>query len=99
MSKYYTQVFVTPTNEEWLRPYSAAVPSIVGRYGGRYLAMTSDYERVEGDGENPAIAVIVEWPDAESAHRFYDDPQYQAFKLSRLHGARNDMLLLPGLEA
>lgn len=97
MGNYYTQVSVTPSSEEWIATYNASVPAIVAKHGGSYLAVTTDFERIEGNGEDPSILVIVQWPDRDSAQRFYDDASYQEFKALRLAGARNDMYLLPGL--
>lgn len=98
MAKYYTEVFVTPTEESWIGPYTEAVPAIVAKWGGRYLALTTEAEPVEGEGELAAFHVIVEWPDRESAHRFYDDPEYEPYRTARLQGSTSAMALLPGLE-
>lgn len=64
-----------------LGPYAASLPPIYAKYGGRYVAFTTDIDVAEGD--NDAQAVIVSaWPDAAAARAFWDSPEYaDAIKL------------------
>ena len=66
------------------------------KHGGSYLARTGNVERIEGDGELPSVAVILEWPSKESAEAFYNDPEYKPYLEMRLAGADNDMILVAG---
>jgi uncharacterized protein (DUF1330 family) len=64
--------------------------------GGRYLARTGNFERVEGGSANPDLQVIIEWPSKEAALAFYNDPAYQPYLQSRLAGASSDFFLVAG---
>lgn len=97
MSSHYMQVTVTPSSEDWIGPYLEVVPGLVERHGGRYLAQATEYERLEGQGDNPSFMVIMEWPSKEAAEAFYSDPAYQPHKAARLAGAENHMFLIPAL--
>lgn len=98
MAKYYSQVGLTLRSDAWIAPYLEAVPPIVARHGGRYLYRTAEFARIEGQGDDPTILAMVEWPDRTAAEAFYADPDYQPYLASRLEGAANDMFLVPGLE-
>lgn len=64
-----------------LGPYAASLPPIYAKYGGRYVAFTTDIDVAEG--ENDAQAVIVSaWPSSNAARAFWDSPEYaEAIKL------------------
>ncbi|WP_435578816.1 DUF1330 domain-containing protein [Gilvibacter sp.] len=47
--------------------YVHAVGEIVARHGGKYLVRTTNYQRLEGEGENPAAFIIIEWPTKKLA--------------------------------
>jgi uncharacterized protein (DUF1330 family) len=83
----YVLVALTSTSSDWQADYGPAVMRLVVREGGRYLARTTDFERVEGDDPKPGVWVIVEFPDREAAMRFYDDPEYEPFRRSRWAGS------------
>ena len=93
---YYAVVFVTPTTDAWIPDYIAAVNPLVQKHGGRYLARTVSHERLEGDGENPGVIAILEWPSKAAAEAFYRDPAYQAPLQARLAGAANEFFLVEG---
>ena len=63
---YYSVLAVTPTNEEWIPDYIEPVTALVAQHGGKYVARTSSHARLEGEGEDAALRVIIEWPSKEA---------------------------------
>jgi uncharacterized protein (DUF1330 family) len=94
--KYYTVAEIEITDQSWVRDYVANVTPLVQQYGGRYLTRTSNVKKMEGDRKPPQILVIVEWPSREAAETFYESEAYRPFRQSRIDGARNEFLLVPG---
>jgi len=79
------------------RAYAEANPPVVARYGGRYLALRTPVEALEGElGE--ARVVISEWPDRDSARRYWQSPEYAALKPLRAGCGDFRVLLVDGLE-
>jgi uncharacterized protein (DUF1330 family) len=85
MSKHYTHVECTPTSFDWIPEYLDAVPKLVDKHGGRYIYKTTDFDSIEMPADMPTtFVVLIEWPDANAAAAFYDDPEYQSHKQARL---------------
>ena len=83
----YVLVALTSTASDWQGAYGPPVMNLVEREGGRYLARTADFERLEGDDLKPGVWVIVEFPDRAAAMRFYESPEYEPLRRSRQAGS------------
>ncbi len=83
----YVLVALTSTSNDWQGAYGPPVARLVEREGGRYLARTRDFERVEGNDPTPGVWIIVEFPDRDAAMRFYNDPEYEPLRRSRHAGS------------
>jgi uncharacterized protein (DUF1330 family) len=94
--KYYIIVELEVTNQSWVPAYLKDVTRMVEERGGRYLARTTNIEQLEGEHKLPQIVVVLEWPSKEAAQAFYESEEYRPYLESRLRGARNRMLLVPG---
>ena len=77
--------------------YKAGVPALIKRHGGVYLARGGACETIEGDWR-PGRFVLLRFPDAASAHGFFDDPEYQPLKAMRHQAATGDIVMVDGLE-
>jgi uncharacterized protein (DUF1330 family) len=44
-------------------------------------------ERLEGEGEDAALRIIIEWPSKEAAVAFMNDPAYQPHLKARTAGS------------
>ena len=79
-----------------LGKYAASLPPIYKKYGGRYVAFSTDYDVAEGSYDAKAI-IISAWPDAATARKFWDSPEYrEAVKL--LEGIGEfDVVIVPAL--
>jgi uncharacterized protein (DUF1330 family) len=76
--------------------YKKLAPAAIARYGGRYLARGGATTRLEGDWR-PNRIVVLEFPDADTARRFYDSPEYRAARAERAGAANMKMLLVEGV--
>lgn len=80
----------------WVRDYVQDVTRMVEKRGGRYLARTNDLERLEGEGKNPQVFLIIEWPSKEAAKAFYDSEEYRPYRSRRLAGSKGEFVLVAG---
>ena len=96
---YYSVLAVTPNSEEWIPGYIAAATALVAKYGGKYLARTPSHEQLEGEGENAALRVIIEWPSKEAATAFMSDPEYLPHLRARTTGSNSQHFLIEGTDA
>jgi uncharacterized protein (DUF1330 family) len=77
--------------------YKPGVPALVRRHGGEYLARGGKTEVIEGHW-HPGRLVLFRFPDAASAHGFFDDPEYQPLKGIRHRAASGNIVMVDGLE-
>lgn len=94
--KYFSVAELTVTDRAWVASYVKEVTPMVESHGGRYLARTSHFERMEGDRESPQLLLVVEWPSHEAAMAFYQSAEYQPFLRARLAGSIGQFYLVPG---
>jgi len=77
--------------------YKRAVPALVARHGGEYLARDAKFEVLAGDWK-PNRIVIFKWPSREALNAFLNDPEYQPWKkLREAVATANNLLLVEGL--
>lgn len=76
--------------------YKKIAPAAIAKYGGRYLVRGGATTLLEGDWQ-PERIVVLEFPDADTARRFYDSPDYRAARGVRAGAANMKMLLVEGL--
>ncbi len=88
---------ITITNPSWVDDYIPKVQAMVEAHGGRYLARALEVEKLEGPGEAPTVAVILEFPTKEQAKRWHDSATYAPFRQARQAGSDGTILLMRGL--
>ena len=93
---YYSVLEVTPTDEGWIAGYLSKVTDLVSKHHGKYLARTSQHERLEGQGDDPAICVIIQWPARDAALAFMSDPEYVPLLKARTAGSVSHHHLVSG---
>jgi uncharacterized protein (DUF1330 family) len=76
--------------------YARRVPEIVAQYGGEYLALGGAQEVLEGDWGESRV-VLHRWPDAASARRFWESPEYVEAKALRAGTGEFRVILVEGL--
>ncbi len=94
--KYYSVAEIEITDQRWVPEYIKNVTRLVEQSGGRYLARTSNIEKLEGERKAPQIFLIIEWPSKDVAQAFYESDEYRPYRQNRLRGARNEFLLVAG---
>jgi uncharacterized protein (DUF1330 family) len=91
--KYYSIAEIDITDRSWVAAYVRDVTPMLERHGGRYLARTSNFERMEGERKAPQLLLLVEWPSKEAAIGFYQSAEYQPYLQARLGGSRGQFYL------
>ena len=77
--------------------YMEAVPPLVAKHGGQYLARGGPFEVLTGDWK-PDRIVLFKWPSREALRAFMSDPDYQQWKTLRESASTaNNRLLIEGL--
>ena len=94
----YVIVDCEVTDAERYEIYKRLAPPAIAKYGGRYLVRGGDVTPLEGDWR-PNRLVILEFPDVETAKRFYGSPEYGMARAERAGAATMNMVLVPGLSA
>lgn len=95
---YYSILEVTPTNESWVEEYLPVANRLVAQYRGKYLARTSVHERIEGQGTEPALRIIIEWPSRQAAINFMNDKDYAFHLAARTKGSISHHSLVAGID-
>ena len=86
---------VNVTDPVKFQEYAKLAAPIAARHGGKYLVRGG--ARVELEGTIPFSRIVVaEYPDVESAKRFYYSPEYQAAREKRLGAAEVNMVIVEG---
>ena len=82
---------------ELYEAYKLKAKPLVEHFGGEYLARGGALSLKETDLWSPTRMVLVRFPDADSANRFYDSPEYQAILPISRESARRTMVMLEGI--
>lgn len=92
----YSVLAVTPTDDSWIPGYIEPVGKIIAKHGGKYIARTANHEQVEGEDQPAALRVILEWPDAQAARDFVNDPDYAPYLEARHKGSTSVHFIIDG---
>ena len=76
--------------------YKTMAPPAIAKFHGRYLVRGGATTLMEGSWA-PNRVVVLEFPDADAARRFYDSPEYRAARAARAGAAVMNMLLVEGI--
>ena len=80
-----------------LEEYKKSVGQVVERYGGRYLVLGGQMHVVEGEWK-PVYPVIIEFPNLEHAHSWYNSDEYRELKTLRQSAGEFNAVFIEGLE-
>jgi uncharacterized protein (DUF1330 family) len=92
----YVLVDVDVTDAEQYDRYRPKAAASVEQYGGRYLVRGGASEVLEGD-RVPHRLVVLEFPDADAARRWYHSPEYREAKATRAGAATGSFVLVEGV--
>ena len=82
---------------ELYEAYKVKAKPLVEHYGGEYLARGGNLTLRETDLWSPTRMVLVRFPDAASANRFYDSAEYPAILPISRDSARRTRIMLEGV--
>jgi uncharacterized protein (DUF1330 family) len=91
----YILAEVNVTNPAGYEAYRPLAGASVAQYGGRFVVRGGKAELIEGTQE-PARLVVIEFPDAAAAKRWYSSPEYQAALKIRLANSTGRVVLVEG---
>jgi uncharacterized protein (DUF1330 family) len=94
--KHYTVAELSVTDRGWARDYVADVTPMVERHGGRYLARTTTFAKLEGERDPAQIMLIIEWPDENAVSAFYESEEYRPYRERRRAGSTGEFVLVAG---
>jgi uncharacterized protein (DUF1330 family) len=86
-------VQVTDPDTYWT--YRSQTPSIVQKYGGRFIVRGGEVAPLEGDWQAGRV-VVIEFPDMAAAKRFYQSPEYRQIIGFRQRAATSRIILVDG---
>ena len=92
----YVVAEVSVTNPEGYKEYSAQVPGTIEKYGGRFLVRGGKSQPLEGDWPERR-RVIIEFPSADAARKWFDSPEYEKPKALRKANSEGRLLLIEGV--
>jgi len=92
----YVIAHIEVLNPKEYETYREMVPPTIAAFGGKFIARGGKVDVLEGTWQ-PKRLVILEFPDAATARRWYDSPEYAAAKQVRQAHSRGDLVLVEGL--
>jgi uncharacterized protein (DUF1330 family) len=82
-------------NRDWQKEYGPKAGALVQKHGGKVIAGAGyTIERLEGKKPLPSVIFILEFPSAEQAKAWYNDPAYAQLIDLRQTGADAEMIVL-----
>ncbi len=77
--------------------YRNEVPGLIAKHGGEYLVRGGDFEVLEGNWRPHRLALF-RFPNRESIHNFFADPDYAELKALRQQTANSDVVIVDGVD-
>ena len=92
----YVLVDVEVTDPEQYDRYRPLAAASVEQYGGRYVVRGGASEVLEGT-RSPNRLVVIEFPDADAARRWYHSPEYGHARATREGAAIGSFIVVEGV--
>lgn len=92
----YLLIEITVKDREIYSKYVQAVPSIIEKYGGRYLARGGNVTPLMG-GWNPERIILIEFDDIEHVHKCFRSPEYLEIAPLREHSTVSRSIIFEDL--
>jgi uncharacterized protein (DUF1330 family) len=83
-------------DEAGFRPYATANPTIIKKFGGRYVIRSGKFESVEGQCRSHNV--VIEFPDYATAMACYRSPEYQENIKRRQPHSIADIVVIEGYD-
>ena len=75
--------------------YRRMVPPTIAAFGGRFIVRGAPLHEMEGTWPRPRL-VIVEFPDVETAKKWWASPEYAPAKALRQANSTADLVIVEG---
>ena len=92
----YILVEMEVTDPVGILEYRKLAEASVAQYGGRFIVRGGKTEALEG-GWDPKRIVVLEFPDADKARRWWASQEYAAARVIRERTAKTRMILAEGI--
>lgn len=92
----YAVIVAKTLDQQALMEYARQTNPLTEAMGGRYLLRARGATLLEGSFGEGAGVLIVEWPDKETAQKFWNSPEYREIKKIREGKAEVQVLLVEG---
>jgi uncharacterized protein (DUF1330 family) len=90
----YVIADVKVTDDKWVPDYAAAVHDIVHKHGGKYLSRSGNVKTMEGNPLDTTLIALIQFPSAEAAMAFANDPAYAPYAKARQDGSESRFQLI-----
>jgi len=80
---------------ETYKKYTGQTPTLIAKYGGRFLVRGGPVEAIEGPALKDRL-VVLEFPSKDAVHKFYSSPEYQEVMKLRQASSESRFLLAEG---
>lgn len=84
------------SDTEGARTYRERVPAVIAQFGGKYIVRGGPIDVLEGESMEGRRVVVLEFPDRDAIHRFYNSPEYQAIINFRSGGEDGQLVVVEG---
>ena len=91
----YVIVDVDIHNHTLYDEYKKLTPAAIKAYNGKFIVRGGKTETLEGDWK-PGRVVVLEFPDMETAKKWWDSPEYNPAKVIRQRASTTRMILVDG---
>ncbi len=92
----YVIVETNVTDQEQYERYREVAPESIAAHGGRYIVRGGELAVFEGDW-NPSRVVVLEFPDLETAKRWYASEEYGEARMLREGAAKLNVVAVEGV--
>lgn len=86
---------ITVTDPEDYKAYASQTVALAEKFGGRFLVKGGAQEVLEGHG--PDRHVIIEFPDRDTALKWYNSDAYQRILPIALSSSERDIVIVDGI--
>jgi len=81
-------------DDQWVPAYAASVHDLVHKHGGKYLSRSGHVKTLEGKPLDTTLIALVQFPTANAAEAFVNDPEYAPFVAARRRGSESRFQLI-----
>lgn len=92
----YVIVDVDIHDQNLYEEYKKLTPAAIKAYNGKFVVRGGKAETLEGDWK-PGRVVVLEFPDAATAKKWWDSAEYNPAKAIRQKASTTQMILVEGV--